>query len=251
MAEPLISNASTAPTGMSMESPPVLGNCCPSGIVSRITSFLAGALSPVVADPVVLAPVVSAVLAPVVSPLVVLVVVSVVPVGPVVVPVVVPAEPVVVPVVAVVVPVVPVVVPWVEPVVLTPVMLVPVVSVGAEGAPWHWPLPASATVLSGTRPPGPRRSPRQTRGSLGPGPPARSGFAARTSRSCGRDRSAPPPRRPGRGRSRGGPPRGRCRGRRTRSEGGGSRRWCTCSDGWRGRPSATAPGTIPRRNLLH
>src|SRR5918994_7897475 len=90
MAEPLIINASTAPTGMSMESPPVLGSCwLSSGIVSRITLSLGEVLSPVVADPVVLAPVVSPVLAPVVSsvavpvdspvvPVVVLVVVPVV-----------------------------------------------------------------------------------------------------------------------------------------------------------------------------
>src|ERR671910_54697 len=102
MAEPLISNASIAPTGMSMESPPVLGSCWPSGIVSRITLSLGEVLSPVVADPAVLAPVVSAVVVLVVVPVVsvvrvvVLVVVPVVPVGPVVVPVVVPAEPVVV-----------------------------------------------------------------------------------------------------------------------------------------------------------
>jgi len=89
MAEPLIINASTVPIGMSMESPPVLGSCWPSGIVSRITLSLGEVLSPVVADPVVFAPVVSPVLAPVVSPLVVPVVVPVVSVVPVVVPVVV------------------------------------------------------------------------------------------------------------------------------------------------------------------
>src|SRR5215212_6654591 len=111
MAEPLIINASTAPTGMSMESPPVLGST-PSGIVSRITLSLGELLSPVVADPAVLAPLVSPVLAPVVSSLVV------VPVdAPVVlmVPVVLPA----------VVPVVPVVLVPVVPVVLVPVVVLP------------------------------------------------------------------------------------------------------------------------------
>src|SRR5918994_5763666 len=114
MAEPVIINASTEPTGMSMESPPVLGSCWPSGIVSRITLSLGEVVSPVVADPAVLAPVVSAVLAPVVSPLVVLVVVPVVSVVPVVVLVVVPVVPVEPVVVPVVVPVVAVVVPVVR-----------------------------------------------------------------------------------------------------------------------------------------
>src|SRR5215217_8570247 len=121
MAEPVIINASTAPTGMSMESPPVFGSGWPSGIVSRITLSLGEVLSPeLVADPAVLAPVVSAVLAPVASPLVVLVVVPIVPVVPAVVGVVVP----VVVLVVLVVLVVPVV-----PVVLVPVVLVPVVPV--------------------------------------------------------------------------------------------------------------------------
>src|SRR5215208_1865764 len=104
MAEPVIINASTAPTGMSMESPPVFGSGWPSGIVSRITLSLVEVLSPVVGAPVVLG---DPVLAVVVSSLVV------VPVGAPVVPV--------VPVVLVVVPVVP-------PVVLVPVV-VPVVPV--------------------------------------------------------------------------------------------------------------------------
>ena len=95
MAALLTSNASTAAAGTSPEGPPVFGSCCPSGIVSRITSFLREVLSPVVADPAVLAPVVSAVLAPVVSPLVVLVAAPVVSVVPVVVPVVDPVVPVV------------------------------------------------------------------------------------------------------------------------------------------------------------
>jgi hypothetical protein len=87
MAEPLIINGSTALIGMSMERPPVLGSCWPSGIVSRMTLSLGKVLSdevvlPVVADPVVLAPVVSPVLAPVVSPVVVPVDAPVVPVVP-------------------------------------------------------------------------------------------------------------------------------------------------------------------------
>src|SRR5215203_887188 len=125
MAVPLMSNASSATAGTSPEGPPVLGSCWPSGIVSRITVSLREVLSPVVADPVVLA---APVLAPVVSSLVVdLVGAPVVPVVPVVlVPVVVPVVPVVLRVVLkVVVPVVPVV-----PVVLVPVVVpvVPVVS---------------------------------------------------------------------------------------------------------------------------
>src|SRR5215217_4798772 len=122
MAEPLIINASTAPTGMSMESPPVLGST-PSGIVSRITLSLGELLSPVVAEPAVLAPLVSPVLAPVVSSLVVvpvdapvvLMVLVVLVVAPAVVPVVLPA----------VVPVVPVVLVPVVPVVLVPVVVLP------------------------------------------------------------------------------------------------------------------------------
>ena len=85
----------------------MLGSCWPSGIVSRITSLLAGVLSPVVADPGVLAPLVSPVLAPEVAPVVARVA------SPVVVPVDAPAVPVVVLVVSavlvVLVPVVPVV----------------------------------------------------------------------------------------------------------------------------------------------
>ena len=134
MAVPLMSNASSATTGTSPgRPPPVLGSSLPSGTVSRITLSLCEVVSedvflPVVADPVVLAPVVSLVLAPVVSPVVVPVDAPVVPVVvPVVlvvlVPVVVPVVPVVLPVVVPVVPVVPVVVPVV---VLVPV----VVSVG-------------------------------------------------------------------------------------------------------------------------
>ena len=46
MAELLIINASTAPTGMNMERPPVLGSTLLSGIVWRITPFLVGVLSP-------------------------------------------------------------------------------------------------------------------------------------------------------------------------------------------------------------
>src|SRR5215218_8872313 len=115
MAEPLIINASTAPTGMSMESPPVLGST-PSGIVSRITLSLGELLSPVVADPAVLAPLVSPVLAPVVSSLVV------VPVDAPVVLMVLVVLPVVLPAV---VPVVPVVLVPVVPVVLVPVVVLP------------------------------------------------------------------------------------------------------------------------------
>ena len=95
----------------------MLGSSLPSGTVSRITLFLCEVVSedvllPVVADPVVLARVVSLVLAPVVVPVdapVVPVVVPVVSAVPVVVPVV-PVVPVVVPVV-VLVPVVVFVVP--------------------------------------------------------------------------------------------------------------------------------------------
>jgi hypothetical protein len=90
-----MSNATTAIAGTRKERPPVLGSCWPSGIVSRITSFLAGVLSPVVADLEVLAPVVSPVLAPVASPVVVPVVPSVV--VPVVLVPVVSVVPVVVP----------------------------------------------------------------------------------------------------------------------------------------------------------
>src|SRR5215207_5618832 len=128
MAVPLMSNASSATAGTSPEGPPVLGSCWPSGIVSRITVSLREVLSPVVADPVVLA---APVLAPVVSSLVVDPVgAPVVPVVPVVlVPVVVPVVPVVLRVVLpVVVPVVPVV-----PVVLVPVVPVVPVVVSARG----------------------------------------------------------------------------------------------------------------------
>src|SRR5215208_5653246 len=112
MAEPVIINASTDPTGMSMESPPVFGSGWPSGIVLRITLSLGEVLLPeLVASAVVFA-------APVLDPevvavvaLVVLVVVPVVPVVPVVLVLV--AVPVVL-----VMPVVPVVVPVVIPVVL-------------------------------------------------------------------------------------------------------------------------------------
>ena len=44
MAEPVIINASTDPTGMSMESPPVFGSTLFWGIVSRITPSLDGVL---------------------------------------------------------------------------------------------------------------------------------------------------------------------------------------------------------------
>src|SRR5215210_1211060 len=102
-----MSNASNATARTRKERPPVLGSCWLSGIVSRITSFLGEVLSPpVVADPEVLAPVVSPVVAPVVS----LVLVPVVP--SVVLPVGAPAVPVVVLVVSAV-----------------PGVLVPVVSV--------------------------------------------------------------------------------------------------------------------------
>jgi hypothetical protein len=101
MAAPLMSNASRAATGTSTERPPVLGSSLPSGIVSRITSFLDEVPSPLVCDPVVLAPLVAPVVSPVVVPLDASVVPVVVPIVPVV------LVPVVVPVVLV-----PVVVPW-------------------------------------------------------------------------------------------------------------------------------------------
>src|SRR5215208_7227230 len=126
MAEPLMSNASTATAGTSMERPPpVLGSSLLRGIVSRITSSLEEVVSPLVAAPVV-------VFAPVVVP----VVARVLSVVPVVLPVVVSVVPVVVPVVVPLVCVVPVEVPVVPvvPVVLVPVVVpvvpvVPVVSV--------------------------------------------------------------------------------------------------------------------------
>src|SRR5687767_8438566 len=119
MAEPLIINASTEPTGMSMESPPVLGSCWPSGIVSRMTPSLGEVVSPeLVASPVVVfaAPVLAPVVVSVGAP----VVLVVVPVVPFVVGAVVPVVSVV-PVVVLVVLVVLVVVP-VAPVVLVPVV---------------------------------------------------------------------------------------------------------------------------------
>src|SRR5215203_4658040 len=90
MAEPLIISASTAPTGTSVESPPVFGSTPSLGIVSRITPSFAEVLLPelVVAPLVVVfaAPVLAAVVVPVVASVVsvVLVVVVVVPVVPVV-----------------------------------------------------------------------------------------------------------------------------------------------------------------------
>src|SRR5688572_1593375 len=102
MAEPLIINASTAPTGMSMESPPVLGSTPSLGMVSRMTSSLAGVVSPLVGAPVVAAPVV-----PVASAAPVVLVPGVVSMVPVVAPVVVPVVPVVLVVVLVVALVVP------------------------------------------------------------------------------------------------------------------------------------------------
>jgi hypothetical protein len=93
-----MNNATKARAGTRMERPPVLGSSWPWGIVSRITLSLFEVLSdevvlPVVADPVVLAPVVSPVVASVVVPV---------------------DAPVVSPVVAPVVPAVvaPVVSPW-------------------------------------------------------------------------------------------------------------------------------------------
>jgi hypothetical protein len=84
MAEPLIISASTAPTGMSMESPPVFGSIPSLGIVSRITPSLAEVVSPelVVAPVVFAAPVLAPVVVPVVASVVsvVLVVLVVVPV---------------------------------------------------------------------------------------------------------------------------------------------------------------------------
>jgi hypothetical protein len=129
MAVPLMSNASIAAAGTRKERPPVLGSCWPSGIVSRITSLLAGVLSPVVADPEVLAPLVSPVLAPEVAPVVARVA------SPVVVPVDAPAVPVVVLVVSavlvVLVPVVPVVL--VSVVSVVPVVVAVVVPVACSG----------------------------------------------------------------------------------------------------------------------
>ena len=61
-----MSNASTAATGMRTERPPVLGNTLSSGTVSRITPSLAEVVSPVVAAPVLLAPLVVPVGVPVV-----------------------------------------------------------------------------------------------------------------------------------------------------------------------------------------
>src|SRR5215211_1860007 len=116
-----MSNASRATTGTRKERPPVFGSTPSLGMVSRITPSLAEVLSPVVADPEVLAALVVSVVVPVVVPVVVLVVLAVL----------------------VVVSVVPVVVSAMVPV-------VPVVPVGdPEGAPWHWPLPESASVPSG------------------------------------------------------------------------------------------------------
>jgi hypothetical protein len=91
MTAPLMSNASTAAAGMSPGKPPVLGSSLLSGIVSRITSFLDEVPSPLVCDPVVLAPLVAPVVSPVVVPLDASVVPVVVPIVlvPVVVPVVV------------------------------------------------------------------------------------------------------------------------------------------------------------------
>src|SRR5918994_1776016 len=136
MAAPLMSNASTAAAGTRKERPPVLGSCWPSGIVSRITSFLGEELSPVVADFVVLAPVVSLVSPPVVSSVLVPVVPSVVvPVGAPVVPVVVLVVSAVPVVLVPVVPVLPGIVAAVVPVV--PVVHAPVVWPHAPGvSPW-------------------------------------------------------------------------------------------------------------------
>src|ERR671911_227274 len=134
MAEPLIINASTAPTATSTESPPVFGSTPSLGIVPRITPSFAEVLLPelVVAPEVVFAaPVLAAVVVPVVAS-----VVSVVLVVVVVVPVVVRAVVSVVPEVVAAVPVV--------------VVVVRVVSVGGpEGAPWHLALPVSSTAPTG------------------------------------------------------------------------------------------------------
>src|SRR5215217_7788201 len=101
-----MNNARTAAAGTSKEKPPVLGRVLPTGIVSRITLSLFGMLSLVVADPVVLAPVVSPVVAPGVVPVDAPVVSPVV--APVVSAVVAPVmSPVIVPVVSVVVGVPP------------------------------------------------------------------------------------------------------------------------------------------------
>ena len=70
IAEPLMSNASRAATGMSTERPPVLGSGSLSlGIVSRITLSLVEVLSPAVVAAPVLASVVAPVVVPVVGPL--------------------------------------------------------------------------------------------------------------------------------------------------------------------------------------
>jgi hypothetical protein len=125
MAEPVIINASTAPTGMSMESPPVFGSTPSLGIVSRITPSLGELVSrELVAAPVVVfaAPVLAPVVDPVVAPVVVSVVLVVLVVVPVVVPVVLVVVPVVLPGV---VPVVAVVLVPVVPVVLVPVVVLP------------------------------------------------------------------------------------------------------------------------------
>jgi hypothetical protein len=54
MADPPMSNASSAPAASSTEGPPVLGNSWPWGIVSRITPSLGEVVSPaVVAAPMV------------------------------------------------------------------------------------------------------------------------------------------------------------------------------------------------------
>jgi hypothetical protein len=103
MAEPLIINASTAPTATSTESPPVFGSTPSLGIVSRITPSFAEVLLP----ELVVAPEVVEFAAPVLAAVVVSVVASVVSVVPVVVPIVVPV--VVLVVLVAVVPVVPVV----------------------------------------------------------------------------------------------------------------------------------------------
>jgi len=91
MAEPLIINASTAPTGTSTESPPVFGSTPSLGIVSRITPSFAEVLLPelVVAPEAVVVVVVFA--APVLLAVVVVPVVAASVVSVVVVVVVVPA----------------------------------------------------------------------------------------------------------------------------------------------------------------